>query len=61
MIGDTTYDIQMALAAQVGAIGVSWGNHPAAELKAAGAHRLVDRLEDVLHAARDLTTPALTP
>ena len=57
MIGDTTFDIQMALAAQIGAIGVSWGNHPAVELTAAGAHRLVDRLEDILHAAVDLTTP----
>lgn len=60
MIGDTTYDIKMALAAQVGAVGVSWGNHPGAELTAAGAHRLVDRIEDILHAAVDLTMPALT-
>jgi phosphoglycolate phosphatase len=47
MIGDTTFDIQMARAAGAHAIGVSWGNHPGEELTAAGAHRLVDRLADL--------------
>ena len=37
MIGDTTYDITMARAAGVRAVGVSWGYHPAIELMAAGA------------------------
>ena len=37
MIGDTSYDIAMAGAAGVRAIGVSWGYHPAVELTAAGA------------------------
>ena len=37
MIGDTTYDIAMARAAGVRAVGVSWGYHPAIELMAAGA------------------------
>jgi phosphoglycolate phosphatase len=37
MIGDTTYDIAMAKAAGVRAIGVSWGYHQAIELMAAGA------------------------
>jgi len=57
MIGDTAYDIQMARAAGVGAIGVSWGNHPVTELQAAGAHRLIDRLSDLLHAVQALTAP----
>jgi phosphoglycolate phosphatase len=57
MIGDTSYDIEMARAAGVHAIGVSWGNHPVAELRAAGAHRCVDRLADLLHAVHDLTAP----
>ncbi len=57
MIGDTTYDIQMALAAGVGAVGVSWGNHPISELEAAGAHRLIDRLGDLLQAVECLTAP----
>ena len=37
MIGDTAYDIAMARAAGVRAIGVTWGYHPPAELVAAGA------------------------
>ena len=42
MIGDTTYDIAMAHAAGVRAIGVSWGYHPPAELTAAGALAVAD-------------------
>ncbi len=57
VIGDTSFDILMARAAGAHAVGVSWGNHPVAELQAAGAHRLVDRLEDLLHAIEDLTAP----
>ena len=37
MIGDTAYDMQMAVAAGVRAIGVDWGYHGADELRAAGA------------------------
>lgn len=37
MIGDTAYDIQMAREAGVRAIGVEWGYHAQAELRAAGA------------------------
>jgi phosphoglycolate phosphatase len=37
MIGDTVFDIEMAAAAGVRAIGVGWGYHDAAELRAAGA------------------------
>ena len=58
VIGDTSYDIQMARAARVSAIGVSWGNHTVTDLREAGAHRLVDRLGDLLHAIKDLTSPA---
>ena len=42
MIGDTTMDIQMGLAARATTIGVSWGNHDRAKLSSAGAHHLVD-------------------
>jgi phosphoglycolate phosphatase len=41
MIGDTTYDIEMARAAGVAAIGVAWGYHPVSALEAAGASRIV--------------------
>ena len=34
MIGDTTYDLEMARAAGVKAIGVSWGHHSAQRLRA---------------------------
>ena len=38
MIGDTSYDIEMALNAGTKALGVGWGYHPPANLIAAGAH-----------------------
>ena len=41
MIGDTTFDMEMARAARTGAVGVAWGYHAAAELRAAGADRIV--------------------
>ncbi len=37
MIGDTAYDIEMAVTAGVRAIGVDWGYHTADELRDAGA------------------------
>jgi len=40
MIGDTVFDIDMARAAGVRAIGVDWGYHAADELRAAGAERV---------------------
>ena len=50
MIGDTSYDIEMGRAAGVATIGVRWGYHPAVELEAAGAHRMVNDF-DALEAA----------
>jgi phosphoglycolate phosphatase len=38
MIGDTTYDVMMAVNAGVRAIGVGWGYHEPDELTEAGAH-----------------------
>lgn len=37
MIGDTTFDMEMARAAGVRAIGVAWGYHTESELREAGA------------------------
>ncbi len=54
MIGDTVYDIEMALRAGAGAIGVSWGYHEPEELLAAGAHAVVDSAEELLAAIRML-------
>jgi len=42
MIGDTSFDIDMARAAGVRAIGVAWGYHSAAELLDAGADAVAD-------------------
>jgi phosphoglycolate phosphatase len=41
MIGDTSFDMEMARAAKATAIGVAWGYHPAEELTAAGAHHVL--------------------
>ena len=41
MIGDTTYDIEMARAAGVTSIGVTWGYHKEAALRASGADYVV--------------------
>lgn len=46
MIGDTSYDIRMAKAAGVRAIGVTWGNHPAEHLS--DADHIVDTADDLL-------------
>ena len=40
MIGDTSFDMAMARAAGVTAVGVTWGYHQADELRAAGAHHI---------------------
>ena len=50
MIGDTTYDIEMALNAGAGALGVGWGYHEPERLVAAGAHALVLPGEDLVAA-----------
>lgn len=45
MVGDTTFDVQMARAAGVRAVGVSWGYHPADALRAAGAAVVIDHFD----------------
>ncbi len=57
MVGDTSFDILMAVAANVPSIGVSWGNHPPEDLIKAGAHGMIDRLDDLLHAVQTLKIP----
>jgi phosphoglycolate phosphatase len=47
MVGDTTFDILMALNAGTAAIGVGWGYHPPEELSAAGAHAVAAAAQDV--------------
>ncbi len=50
MIGDTTYDMEMAANAGVAAIGVGWGYHPAGDLLRAGAKTVIDHFADLLDA-----------
>lgn len=47
MIGDTTYDIDMARAANTGALGVTWGYHHRDELTGAGAHAIIDGYDEM--------------
>jgi phosphoglycolate phosphatase len=47
MVGDTTFDMEMAIAAGVGALGVGWGYHSVAELQRAGAHAVVGSCHDL--------------
>lgn len=50
MVGDTSYDIEMARAASVSAIAVASGNHSRDRLLAAGAARCIDRIGELLDA-----------
>ena len=56
MVGDTTFDVEMAHSAGMRAIGVGWGAHDPNELAQAGAELVVPRLQDL---ARHL--PRLLP
>lgn len=41
MVGDSTFDMEMATAAGVTAIGVAWGFQPVERLRASGAHHII--------------------
>lgn len=47
MIGDTAYDMEMAVAAGAVPVGVAWGYHEADELRAAGAAVVLDHFNDL--------------
>lgn len=51
MVGDTTFDMDMARAAGVATIGVTWGYHPADALD---ADRVIDDFADLATAVDDL-------
>ena len=48
MIGDTSFDMAMAVNAGVRAIGVDWGYHDAHELIDAGAAHVADDADHLL-------------
>ncbi len=47
MIGDTTFDMEMAKRADVGAIAAGWGYHSVTDLRAAGAHAVCEAYDDL--------------
>lgn len=47
VVGDTTFDMEMARAAGARGIGVSWGHHPVEALRAAGAEQVVDGFDSL--------------
>lgn len=47
MIGDTSFDMQMARAANVPALGVAWGYHPPDDLHATGAREVIRAVADL--------------
>ena len=53
MIGDTSFDMEMAVAAGVRAIGVAWGYHEAHELRKAGAVAVAETAEELGELIRD--------
>lgn len=54
MVGDTSFDLEMARNAGVFGVGVAWGNHPVSELEQAGAHHIVRHMSDVAQAVETL-------
>jgi phosphoglycolate phosphatase len=57
ILGDTTFDIEMARAAGIAAIGVDWGYHPVGALTAAGAFEILHSF-DALHPALGRVCPS---
>lgn len=49
VIGDTSFDMEMAKSAGAGAIGVSWGYHPVDRLRRSGADTIVNHADEVMH------------
>ena len=58
VIGDTSFDIEMARSAGATAIGVAWGYHEVAELAKAGAHAIIHQPADLLVELRRLAPTA---
>ncbi|MGP4694195.1 HAD-IA family hydrolase [Agrobacterium cavarae] len=48
MVGDTTFDVEMAKRAEVHCLGVYWGNHDATILRAAAAFEIAGSFDEIL-------------
>jgi phosphoglycolate phosphatase len=53
MVGDTSFDMEMARAAGARAIGVAWGYHPPELLEAAGAELILEDFDQLLDCIGD--------
>ena len=49
VIGDTSFDMEMAKSAGAAAIGVEWGYHPAEVLLDCGAERVISQPSEILN------------
>jgi len=58
VVGDTSFDMEMARSAGATAIGVAWGYHEVAELWKAGAHAVIAQPADLLAELRRLAPAA---
>ncbi len=54
VVGDTSYDMEMARAAKASAIGVSWGYHPIDKLRATGAQEIISDFSALIPALQKL-------
>ncbi len=54
VVGDATFDMEMACRAGVGAIGVAWGYHAVRDLEAAGARRIAHHWEELPRAVLEV-------
>lgn len=54
MVGDSSYDMQMAIQAGTRALGVSWGYQDIASLEKSGAHAIVAKPHDIPTAIDEL-------
>lgn len=54
VVGDTTYDMEMARNAGVRAIGVGWGYHDVSMLQAAGAHCIINNFRELPEVVSEL-------
>ncbi|HEY4163093.1 MAG TPA: HAD-IA family hydrolase [Dongiaceae bacterium] len=55
MIGDTSFDMEMACAAGATPIGVAWGYHPVEELRAAGAIAVLNHPAELIDCLQSLS------
>jgi phosphoglycolate phosphatase len=54
LIGDTSFDMEMARSAGVAGVGVSWGYHPTSDLEAAGARAILKQFGELLDVLKAL-------